>query len=132
MAVLRTFILAHDSARGGVAAFAKAAPAGTVVTFSEPARNSAINAALHAKLGEIAASREWAGKRWDAETWKRLLTAAWSRATGEPLHMLPALDGHGVDIVWRKTSAMTQREVRDLLAFIEAWEAETEPTERQA
>jgi len=25
----------------------------------------------------------------------------------------------------RRTSAMTQREVRDLLAYIEAWESET-------
>ena len=132
MAILRTFILAHDTARTGVAGFARMAPAGTVVTFAEPTRNSAINAALHAKLGEIAAAREWAGKRWDAETWKRLLVAAWSRATGEPLQMLPELDGHGVDIVWRKTSAMTQREVRELLAYIEAWEAETAAEEQRA
>lgn len=126
MAILRTFVLAHEQARDGVAGFAHMAPAGTVVEFREPARNSAINAALHAKLGEIAATREWAGRRWDAETWKRLLVAAWSRANGEPLQMLPALDGHGVDIVWRKTSEMTQREVRDLLAWIEAWEAAPE------
>ena len=45
--------------------------------------------------------------------------------------MLPALDGHGVDIVWRKTSAMTQREVRELLSFIEAWEAETATEEQR-
>lgn len=126
MAILRTFILAHEQARAGVAGFAHMAPAGTVVEFREPTRNSAINAALHAKLGEIAATREWADRRWDAETWKRLLVAAWSRANGEPLQMLPALDGHGVDIVWRKTSEMTQREVRELLAWIEAWEVAPE------
>jgi len=124
MAVIRTFILAHESARGGVAAFAKAAPAGTVVTFSEPARSSAINAALHAKLSEIAETRTHAGRRWDAEVWKRLLVAAWSRATGDPVQYLPALDGQGIDIVWRRTSEMTQREMRDLLGFIEAWDAE--------
>lgn len=125
MATIRTFVLANDQARAGAASFVRAAPAGAVVTFAEPTRTSAINAALHAKLGEIADTREWAGRRWDIETWKRLLVAAWSRATGEPLQMLPALDGHGVDIVWRRTSQMTQREVRDLLAYIEAWEAET-------
>jgi len=132
VAVLRTFVLRHDSARNGAASFAAAAPEGAVVTFSEPTRNSAINAALHAKLGEIAETRTHAGKRWDAEVWKRLLVAAWSRATNEPVQYLPALDGQGIDIVWRRTSEMTQREVRDLLGFIEAWEAETEPTERQA
>ncbi len=132
MAVIRTFILAHDMARTGVAGFAKAAPAGTVVEFREPARGSAINAALHAKLGEIAETREHAGRRWDIEVWKRLLVAAWCRATGEPVQYLPALDGQGIDIVWRRTSEMTQREMRELLSFIEAWQAETEPTEKQA
>lgn len=127
MAILRVFVLSHDQARAGVGGFARVAPAGTVVEFREPARNSAINAALHAKLGEIAARRTWAGRRWDTETWKRLLVAAWSRAEGEPLQMLPALDGNGVDIVWRKTSDMTQAEVRDLLGFIEAWDAQTDP-----
>jgi hypothetical protein len=104
------------------------APEGYSVTVEPPKRDSAINAALHAKLTEIARSRMWAGKRWDVETWKRLLVAAWSRATGQPLVMLPALDGAGVDIVFRRTAAMTQREVSDLLTFIEAWEAETEET----
>jgi hypothetical protein len=127
VATIRTFVLAHDQARAGVAGFARTAPAGTVVEFREPTRTSAINAALHAKLGEIADTREWAGRRWDVETWKRLLVAAWSRATGEPLQMLPALDGNGVDLIWRRTSQMTQREVRELLAYIEAWEAETAP-----
>jgi hypothetical protein len=42
--------------------------------------------------------------------------------------MLPALDGAGVDIVFRRTSDMSQAEVRELMAFIEAWEAETEVT----
>jgi hypothetical protein len=119
------FILAHDTARAGAIKAVQAAPAGHVVTVKPPTRNLEINAALHAKLTEIAESREWAGKRWDVETWKRLLVAAWSRATGQALVMLPALDGAGVDIVFRRTSAMTQAEVRELLTFIECWEAET-------
>jgi hypothetical protein len=119
------FVLAHDTARAGAIKAVQAAPAGHVVTIKPPTRNLEINAALHAKLTEIAESREWAGKRWDVETWKRLLVAAWSRATGEALVMLPALDGAGVDIVFRRTSAMTQGEVRELLTFIECWEAET-------
>lgn len=102
------------------------APDGFVVRIGPAKRNLEINAALHAKLTEIATAREWAGKRWDVETWKRLLVSAWSRATGQALVMLPALDGAGVDIVFRRTSSMTQAEVRELLTFIEAWEAETE------
>ena len=122
----RRFVLAHDPARARASSYVLYdAPEGAEVIVKEPTRNSAINAALHAKLTEIAESREWAGKRWDVETWKRLLVAAWSRATGQALVMLPALDGAGVDIVFRRTSAMTQREVSELLTFIEAWESET-------
>ena len=123
---MRKFVLAHHEARRRAMAAVADAPDGHVVTVAEPTRNGAINAALHAKLGEIAASRDWAGRRWDIETWKRLLTAAWGRATGQAVVMLPALDGAGVDIVFRRTSELTQAECRDLLAFIEAWEAETE------
>lgn len=125
MAVLRTFILRDDDISKRAGSWVRdQAPTGSVVTISEPKRNSAINAALHAKLGEIAESRQWIGKRWPIEVWKRLLVAAWSRAVGDPVVMLPALDGQGIDIVFRRTSEMTQAEVRDLLAFIEAWEAE--------
>lgn len=122
----KTFILAHRTARMRAAQCVAEAPDGYVVTVAEPTRNSAINAALHAKLTEIAKAHEWAGRRWDVEVWKRLLTAAWNRATGQAVVMLPALDGQGVDIVFRRTSELTQSECRDLLAFIEAWEAETE------
>lgn len=120
------FVLAHDLARRRAVAAVAEAPAGYTVRVEEPRRNLPINAALHAKLTEIAQSREWAGKRWDVEIWKRLLTAAWCRATGQSVLMLPALDGAGVDIVFRRTSELTQAECRDLLAFIEAWQAETE------
>lgn len=124
----RLFVLAHSEARRRAMAAVADAPEGHVITVAPPTRNGAANAALHARITEIARARQWAGKRWDVETWKRLLVAAWSRATGEPLAMLPALDGHGVDIVFRRTSTMTQREVSDLMTFIEAWEAETEVT----
>jgi len=56
--------------------------------------------------------------------WKRLLTAAWCRATGEPVELLPALDGNGVDIVFKKTSQLSRKECADLIEFIFAWSAD--------
>ena len=122
----RIFVMgAHPESRRRAAAWvAGEAPDGWVIEGRPPKRNSDINAALHATLGEIADRVEWAGKKWDIETWKRLLVAAWTRATGERTLILPALDGHGVDIVFRRTSQMTQSEMRDLMAFIDAWCAE--------
>lgn len=86
-------------------------------------RSDAQNALLHAVLTEIAKTREWAGSKRDVETWKRLLTAAWLRARGESVEVLPALDGHGIDVVFRRTSSLTKAECGELVEFIEAWRA---------
>ena len=84
------------------------------------------NALLHAMLSDIAAQVEWAGAKRDVECWKRLLVAAWCRARGESVELLPALDGHGVDIVFRRTSKMTVDEVSELCDFIQCWAAQNE------
>jgi hypothetical protein len=94
-----------------------------VLSLKPQKRNLAQNARLHARLTEIAERHEWAGKRWDTEVWKRLLTAAWLRARGEPVAILPALDGHGVDVVFRRTSDLSKSECGELMEFIDAWEA---------
>lgn len=86
-------------------------------------RNDAQNALLHATLTEIAKTREWAGKKREVEVWKRLLTAAWLRARGESVEILPALDGHGIDVVFRRTSKLSKAECAELIDFIEAWRA---------
>lgn len=87
-------------------------------------RSDAQNRLLHACLSEISKQVEWAGAKRDGDTWKRLLTAAWLRARGEPIEMLPALDGHGVDIVFRRTSQLTKAECAELSEFVMAWAAE--------
>jgi hypothetical protein len=91
-------------------------------------RNTEQNALLHVLIGEIAARMEWAGKKRDPDTWKRLLTAAWMRAQGESVEILPALDGHGVDVVFRHTASLSVAECADLITFIQAWMAEHEVT----
>ena len=117
------FILAHQDARNRALEAVRNAPMGQWVTISDPKRSGEQNALLHAKLTEIAETRIWAGAKQSSEVWKRLLTAAWCRATGQPVTMLPAIDGMGVDIVFRRTSELTKRECSELLEFIIAWEA---------
>lgn len=120
----RIYILAHAEARRRAAEAIAQAPDGYTVTVSPPKRSGDQNAALHALLGDIAERCQWAGKQWPIEVWKRLLTAAWCRAEGEPVTMLPALDGHGIDIVFRRTSSLTKAECSSLLEFVNAWAAE--------
>ncbi|MEN5181756.1 recombination protein NinB [Comamonas testosteroni] len=89
-------------------------------------RSDAQNRLLHACLSEISKKVEWAGAKRDVDTWKRLLTAAWLRTRGEHIEMLPALDGHGVDIVFRRTSQLTKSECAELSEFVMAWAADHE------
>ena len=84
-------------------------------------RSDKENRMLHAMLGYISKNMEWAGKKRDIETWKRLLVAAWCRARNEHIEILPALDGHGVDIVFKRTSQLNRSECAELIEFIFAW-----------
>lgn len=94
------------------------------VVVRQAKRSDMQNAKLHATLSDIAKQVDWAGKKRDAETWKRLLTAAWLRARGESVEILPAVDGHGVDVVFRRTSHLTVKECAELLEFVQAWAVE--------
>jgi len=100
------------------------APDDWVAEVKPPTRSLEVNAALHAEISDIAATVPWAGKLRDVTTWKRLLTASWLRARGEAVEVLPALDGHGIDVIFEPTSQMTGAQVRELLDYIGAWRNE--------
>ena len=119
----RIFVLSHPEARRRAQEAISQAPEGWTVTVRAPTRSGEQNAKLHALIGEIAERCEWAGKKWDVETWKRLLVSAWSRANHEQVLIVPALDGHGVDMVPRRTSKLTKAECSDLLEFVMSWDA---------
>jgi hypothetical protein len=122
--VKKTFILAHpESRRRAMAAVAEAAP-GDVVEVKAPTRNTAQNSLLHALLQEIAARVEWAGQLRDTEVWKRLLTAAWLRAEGESLQLLPAVDGKGLDVVYTPTHTLSKAQMASLVDYVTAWAIE--------
>jgi hypothetical protein len=82
-------------------------------------RSSDQNRALHAMLTDIARQVEHAGKKWDVLIWKRLLTAAWLRDGGETPQMIPALDGHGFDVIYERTSKLTVKQCSSLLEWIQ-------------
>lgn len=87
-------------------------------------RSDAQNRLLHSRINDIRKQCQWAGKPRDLDTWKRLLVAAWLRARGEHVEILPALDGHGVDVVFRHTSKLSRRECAELSEFVMAWGTE--------
>jgi hypothetical protein len=95
-----------------------------IVEVKPETRSNAENNLLHALIDEISRKVDWAGKKRDPEIWKRLLVASWCRVHGEAVEILPALDGHGVDIVPARTSKLTRKECADLIEYVYAWGAE--------
>lgn len=87
-------------------------------------RSAEQNKLLHARLTDIANQVEHAGRKWDVLVWKRLLTAAWLREAGEQPQMIPALDGHGFDVVYERTSKLSVKQCGELLDWIEAFGGE--------
>lgn len=57
----------------------------------------------------------------DTEDWKRLLVAAWERTQDYSVKVLPALDGQGIDVIYRRTSRLSKQEMSELTEFATAW-----------
>ena len=84
-------------------------------------RSTEQNAKLHALLSDIAEQKEWGGRMWSTDEWKRLICGAFFRTQNESAVMAPAIDGHGVEVLYRHTSRMTKQEMSELLDFATAW-----------
>lgn len=119
------YILAHRQARENAARAVLEAPEGYLVRITEPTRNLEQNAKLHALLSDISREQKWHGEYLDIEDWKRLLVAAWQRATQQPAKIVKALDGFGVDVLYKRTSTLTKSECAELIDYIEAWREQT-------
>jgi hypothetical protein len=89
-------------------------------------RSQQENALLHALITQIAKKKQWSGQTLDADIWKRLLVAAWLRARGEGAQVYPALDGHGIDIVYQKTSTLTRAQCAELIDYVQVWAAQND------
>jgi hypothetical protein len=120
----RTYILVTPTARQNAIEAVKTAQDGYKVTVAPVTRGLNANALLHSIIFQMASQLEWAGEKRDEEVWKRLLVAAWCRTKGEPIEILPAIDGNGVDIVPTRTSKLSKKDCSDLIEYIYAYGAE--------
>ena len=120
------FRLVHQAARENAIQAIRHAPDGWVVKVTEPTRNLEQNALLHAELQELV-GRKWCGMTLDVEQWKRLMTSAWLRATGGGAVYVQAVDGQGMDVLYKRTSTMSKAEMSELIEYIKAWKAENVP-----
>ena len=118
------FILSHNTARQFAIEAVKTVPDGYIVEIKPKTRSLEQNAMLHSILQTVASKIQWANSYRDAQTWKRLLIAAWLRARGETVELLPAIDNHGVDVVFRHTSKLSVEEMSEFLEYVQAWAIE--------
>lgn len=92
------------------------------ITLDEPTRSLEQNAMLHAICGEIAQQKQWAGRRIDAEGWKRLLVDAWARESDRRQgDVVPSLDGASIVNLSMQTRRMTVADMADLITFAQWW-----------
>lgn len=118
------FILAHDTARQRALSAVANAPDGMVVEIKEPTRSLEQNAKLHAMLEDVANQVEWHGMKLHKDIWKRICTAAMLREIGESPMLVPSLDGHGIEIIYEKTSTMGKRMMAALIEWVYAFGSE--------
>lgn len=95
-----------------------------IVEVKPETRSNDQNALLHALLSDISRQCEWAGRKWDIESWKRLATSAWCRTRNEGVQIVPAIDGQGFDVLYQRTSKLTRAECSDLCEYLMAWGTE--------
>ena len=114
----KVFVLAHDQARRGVGAFAMTAPEGWHVTFRPPTRSLDQNARLWAMLTEVSKQVEWYGRRLTPDAWKHVFSASLKKQD-----VVPGLHGDFV-VIGQSTSAMTIREMGDMMELMAAFGAE--------
>ena len=90
-------------------------------------RTEGQNGQLHALCTDMSKQLDWprgSGCKISELAFKRLLIAAWERAHERPAEIYPALDGHGFDVVYTRSSRMSRQEMEGVLHFGNAWAAE--------
>jgi NinB protein len=87
-------------------------------------RSNEQNARLHAVISDIAEQKEWDGQKLDVEVWKRLLVGAFCRANGQSVQIYRAIDGNGLEMVYRRTSRMSKQEMSELIEYVTSWALE--------
>ena len=79
------------------------------------------NDKYHALATDISKQMKWGGQAQPVHVWKQLLSAAYERTQGRYSEVLPAIDGHGVDVVYWSSARRTKRDMSALIEFTTAW-----------
>jgi hypothetical protein len=134
----RLFILSHDMARANAKRAIDEASDGYRVVISEPLKSREQEEKYHAQLGDL--SDQWIlhGRKWDAESMKRLCVDQFRRDTAKdpdlaPLwedmgtvEMAPSIDGSGVVALGWQTRRFPKRLASAFVEWLYALGAEVD------
>jgi len=129
----QVFILATPEIRRNAERACSGAPDGWLLTIEPPKKSRPQEALYHTLFSQIAKSRQFMGKKHDAETWKRLIVDSFARikaSEGEPIQghgsMIPNLDQTGFVQLGVQTRRFTKSQASEFIEFVHAWMSETE------
>lgn len=91
------------------------------IVIKDQDRSGEQNKLLHKLLSQVAAQVTWHGQKLSIDVWKRLCTAAWLREAGHSPMLVPALDGHGIDMIFEHTSKLSVSQCASLITWVEAF-----------
>lgn len=92
-------------------------------------RTTEQNGKIHMQCVDLAQQLDWpvgSGNYLEPEDWKRLLTFGFMREKGRENRALPAIDGHGFDVLYRHTSRLSKQEASEFIEYVEAFMAQNE------
>lgn len=107
-----------DRDRAQAVKWVNACPPGYTLLFKPPTRSNVANARMWALLDDVAAQKEWAGRKWPSEAWKDLFAAS---LIGQEL--VPNLDNNGFVAFHSRTSEFSPETMSDMITLIESWGA---------
>lgn len=82
------------------------------------------NDKYHAVVQDIAEQKDWpagSGKKISVVAWKQLISAAFERAQGRYSDVYPAIDGHGIDVVYWHSHRRGKKSMSELIEYATAW-----------
>jgi hypothetical protein len=91
----KTFVLVHETARRRCQAYAWEAPDGTKATFTDAGKTREQEEKYHAMLSDLSRQLELHGKKWDAESMKRICVDQFRRDTAKDPDLRDLWDGMG-------------------------------------
>lgn len=127
----QVYILVHSTARNRAMHGVAHAPDGYMVTISEPKRKDVQNDKFHAMCSDFAKQATYIGRKWDTESWKRILVDQFAeemRQAGTPIHqegeVIPSMDGRRVVQLGIQTRTFYVKEASAFIEYLYAVGAE--------